>query len=169
MPDQVVFQGGSGIAPSIQGLRVAEVSPAPVAGDWWAILSPLSLARVIIPGECSQFEQWNPNGKEDNCIYVGTPNGRRLWFSYSIPREWLPVEDTLTEGAILIETETQRLVFIGPDEQSECVLLLADWECLEFRNLRLFQRGIPEPELDETSRMSKVAEGVDPLGATSLR
>lgn len=124
-----------------------EVTPWPNKGQFWASLRPLVLLQVRyeVPNEETliSFRRWLPPTFEANepehDITVVAPldpsHYRYLWYDICVPwtdiHLWSALESVPVPGMSFIETESERLFFLGPfDVRAEdgAVRILADWD-----------------------------------------
>lgn len=138
-------------------LTIANVSPTPIDGQYWAWLNPLSLLKVICgsPNDCLSFKLWQPGIESEQDLNIVAPlnNNFRLlrWFHLYTDEEIskdLGV-DFKTRTGDVFEARSGMLVFAVLEQGG--VTLYSDERlatCSDKLIDSVVQRG-PGPDIDK--------------------
>ncbi len=145
-------------------LTIAEVTPSPIPGQYWASTHPLYLFRVhAFDVETTQHsvETWIPGGTSGSIhLYIGLDlyiKSRWLPESLVVDPDALDFNETLRTGDTIAFSRGE-LAFVVVDEST--MTLHSDWVISKdpavLNHLRLFQRGPLDPNLEPTTRLERV-------------
>jgi len=136
-------------------LTIANVSPTPISGQYWAWLNPLSLLRVEYGGDCPSFKLWQAGNESEQDLTIVAPlndNFRLLrWFHLYTDEEIskdLGV-DFKTRTGDVFEARSGMLVFAVLEQGG--VTLYSDEQlttCTDRLIDSVVQRG-PGPNIDK--------------------